>query len=120
MGRVNSPRKKEKITVPEGTSRSDALAQAVEHLEKTGARHVEVVSNSPEYDTEGLMTDFPTATDLERFVFDQTGVVLSLKGRANKLKYQVAMDTLNGIEIDDTFVGKDNPYIERTEIYNNK
>jgi hypothetical protein len=69
-----------------------------------------------EYDLEGLMTDFPTAKELERFVYDETGIVLNLKGRANKLKYQVAMDTLNGIEIDETFIGKENPYIERTEM----
>ena len=49
---------------------------------------------SRDFDLEGLMTDFPTARDLERFVFDETGVVLNLKGRANKLKYQIAMDAL--------------------------
>jgi len=71
---------------------------------------------SPEYDTEGLMTDFPTATDLERFVFDQTGVVLSLKGRANKLKYQVAMDVLNGESVDAKFVGDGNPYLDKADM----
>jgi hypothetical protein len=69
-----------------------------------------------EYDIDGLMTDFPTATDLERFVYDETGIVLSLKGRANKLKYQIAMDALNGVEIDEKFKGSDNPYIDRTEL----
>jgi hypothetical protein len=53
---------------------------------------------------EGLMTDFPTAKELERFVYDQTGRVLNLKGRANKLKYQVAMDVLNGLPVDPAFV----------------
>jgi hypothetical protein len=62
------------------------------------------------------MTDFPTATDLERFVYDQTGIVLSLKGRANKLKYQVAMDVLNGQDVDSKFIGSENPYIDRTEL----
>jgi hypothetical protein len=70
----------------------------------------------PEFDIEGLMTDFPTATELERFVYDQTGIVLNLKGRANKLKYQVAMDVLNGVQVDGKFVGEDNPYIDRTEL----
>ena len=70
----------------------------------------------PEYDLDGLMTDFPTARDLERFVFDETGYVLNLKGRANKLKYQVAMDCLNGQEIDARFIGSDNPYIDRAEM----
>lgn len=77
------------------------------------AKSVEV---SNEYDIDGLMTDFPTATELERFVYDQTGIVLSLKGRANKLKYQVAMDVLNGIEVDQKFIGNENPYIDRTEL----
>jgi hypothetical protein len=69
-----------------------------------------------EFDMEGLMTDFPTAKELERFVYDQTGRVLNLKGRANKLKYQVAMDVLNGKAVDETFVGGDNPYIERADM----
>jgi hypothetical protein len=69
-----------------------------------------------EFDIDGLMTDFPTAKELERFVYDQTGRVLNLKGRANKLKYQVAMDVLNGQEIDPQFEGGDNPYIERADL----
>ena len=72
--------------------------------------------SSADFDLEGLMTDFPTAKELERFVFDETGVVLNLKGRANKLKYQVAMDVLNGQDIDPKFLGGDNPYIDRTEL----
>lgn len=72
--------------------------------------------NAPEYDLDGLMTDFPTARDLERFVFDETGIVLNLKGRANKLKYQVAMDVLNGQEVDPKFIGHDNPYIDKTDL----
>jgi hypothetical protein len=69
-----------------------------------------------EFDLDGLMTDFPTAKELERFVYDQTCRVLNLKGRANKLKYQVAMDVLNGQEIDPQFEGGDNPYIERADL----
>ena len=65
-------------------------------------------SVDPQFDIDGLMTDFPTATELERFVYDQTGIVLNLKGRANKLKYQVAMDVLNGVEVDPIFTGSDN------------
>jgi len=42
--------------------------------------------------------------------------VLNLKGRANKLKYQVAMDVLNGKEVDAVFVGGDNPYIEKADM----
>jgi len=73
-------------------------------------------TSNAEYDIEGLMTDFPTARELERFVFDETGIVLNLKGRANKLKYQVAMDALNGIDIDPKFTGAENPYIDKTEL----
>ena len=69
-----------------------------------------------DFDIEGLMTDFPTARDLERFVFDETGQVLNLKGRANKLKYQVAMDVLNGIQVDPKFIGSDNPYLDKTDM----
>jgi hypothetical protein len=69
-----------------------------------------------EYDLEGLMNDFPTATELERFVYDQTGFTLNLKGRAQKLKYQVAMDVLNGVEVDAKFTAGENPYIDRAEL----
>ena len=72
--------------------------------------------SNAEYDLEGLMTDFPTAKDLERFVFDETGVVLNLKGRANKLKYQIAMDVLNGEEVDPKFTSDLNPYIDKAEM----
>ena len=112
---AETPRK-EKISVPKGTTKTQALTQAVEHLEKTGASQVEVVTVSPEYDIDGLQTDFPTATDLERFVFDQTGVVLSLKGRANKLKYQVAMDVLNGTPVEPKYIGEGNPYLDKADM----
>jgi len=75
-----------------------------------------MATNAGDFDIDGLMTDFPTAKELERFVFDETGIVLNLKGRANKLKYQTAMDVLNGVEVDVKFVGGDNPYIDRTEL----
>jgi len=42
-------------------------------------QHQNTRSTEPaQYDLEGLMTDFPTARELERFVFDETGVVLNL------------------------------------------
>lgn len=69
-----------------------------------------------DYDLDGLMTDFPTARELERFVFDETGIILNLKGRANKLKYQVAMDVLNGKAVDDIFVGNENPYVDKADM----
>jgi len=69
-----------------------------------------------QFDMEGLMTDFPTATELQQFVYDQTGIVLNLKGRANRIKYQVALDTLNGIPPAAEFTGSENPYLDRTEL----
>ena len=72
-----------------------------------------------EFDLEGLMTDFPTARDLERFVYDETGIVLTLKGRANRLKYQVALDTLNGVNVEAKYVGRDNPYLDKTDCRTN-
>ena len=81
----------------------------VPHIVKANQTH-------PDFDIDGLMTDFPTAKDLERFVFDETGVVLNLKGRANKLKYQVAMDVLNGMEVEAKFIGGENPYIDKAEM----
>ena len=74
------------------------------------------LASEVEYDMEGLMTDFPTAKELERFVYDQTTVVLNLKGRANKLKYQVAMDVLNGKPVDPAFIGEGNPYLDKTDL----
>lgn len=74
------------------------------------------VTEPAQYDLEGLMTDFPTAKELERFVFDETGIVLNLKGRANKLKYQTAMDVLNGSEVDTIFIGNENPYVDRADM----
>ena len=71
---------------------------------------------SLEFDLDGLMTDFPTATELQKFVYDRTGVVLDVKGRANKLKYQIAMDVLNGGDAPAEFVGNQNPYLDRNEL----
>jgi len=95
---------------PEGTPE-----KAVSSTPAKKATPPKAVSNA-DYDLEGLMTDFPTAKELERFVFDETGIVLNLKGRANKLKYQVAMDALNGIDIDAKFIGDNNPYVDKADM----
>jgi hypothetical protein len=95
---------------PKKTEKKTVQAEPVQ------PKTVIAVSASPDYDLEGLMTDFPTATDLERFVFDQTGVVLSLKGRANRLKYQVAMDVLNGQPVDPKYIGEGNPYLDKADL----
>jgi hypothetical protein len=85
-------------------------------VEETPIEPVPEVKYAVEYDLEGLMTDFPTAKELERFVYDETGIVLNLKGRANKLKYQIAMDVLNGQQVDAKFVGSDNPYVDKMDM----
>lgn len=75
-----------------------------------------IPDTEPLFDLEGLMTDFPTAKELERFVYDQTGIVLNLKGRSNKFKYQTAMDVLNGATPEDYLLGKENPYLDKNEL----
>jgi len=99
-------------SAPQEEITADEIMEVAEQVAATAPRAI----NSADFDMDGLMTDFPTAKELERFVFDETGIVLNLKGRANKLKYQVAMDVLNGQEVDPKFVGGDNPYIDRTEL----
>lgn len=103
---------------PAPTPRKSRSAKAAEVAQEIVAPEAVAPAslNAPEYDIDGLMTDFPTAKELERFVFDETGIVLNLKGRANKLKYQVAMDVLNGQKVDDKFIGSDNPYIEKSDL----
>ena len=91
---------KTKTTTPASTS---TTAQAEQDKE-------------PLYDLDGLMTDFPTAKELEKFVYDQTGFVLNLKGRSNKFKYQTAMDVLNGSTPDDYMLGTENPYLDKNEL----
>ena len=73
-------------------------------------------TSEPLYDLDGLMTDFPTAKELEKFVFDVTGIVLNLKGRSNKFKYQTAMDVLNGQAPDSALLGTENPYLDKNEL----
>ena len=70
----------------------------------------------PLYDMEGLMTDFPTAKELEKFVFDKTGYALELKGRSNKFKYETAMAVLNGEKPDSALLGEENPYLDKNDL----
>jgi len=113
---ASQPKKKTpgETTLPPGTTKE----QARDFLEANPNLNSVAVARSDDrdFDIEGLMTDFPTATDLERFVFDQTQVILNLKGRANKLKYQVAMDVLNGTAVDPKFIGAGNPYLDRMDM----
>ena len=99
---------------PESPTDADEIFAVAEAI--AGKPQLPKSTSNADFDLEGLMTDFPTATELERFVFDQTGIVLSLKGRANKLKYQTAMDALNGVDIDPKFMGSENPYLDRIDM----
>lgn len=109
-----------KATPPSEENIWDAPAEAVEPVKSVKPSKLKKpeapVTVERDFDIEGLMTDFPTAKDLERFVYDETGIVLNLKGRANKLKYQVAMDVLNGETVEQKYVGTDNPYLEKTDM----
>lgn len=110
----NAPASKQEENIwDEAPTQPEVIAETVEPV--TAPQKPQSISNA-DYDLEGLMTDFPTAKDLERFVFDETGIVLNLKGRANKLKYQVAMDVLNGVEVEDKFIGGENPYVDKNDM----
>ena len=63
---------------PEATQ--EPVSQAFKSPKETIRQEL---NEEPLYDLEGLMTDFPTAKELEKFVFDQTGIVLNIKGRSN-------------------------------------
>ena len=89
----------------------DTIPPAPDYVPPTVIEHDEYG-----YDIEGLMSDFPTATELSKFVYDQTGVVLNLKGRSNNFKYKTALDTLNGIVPPAAFVGTENPYLDKNEL----
>lgn len=90
--------------------------KAVQPKAPTVVAKLAPVTPGLEFDIEGLMTDFPTATELQKFVYDQTGIVLNLKGRANKIKYQIAMDCLNGIIPPTEVLGSENPYVDKNEL----
>ena len=75
-----------------------------------------VVEVEPMYDLEGLMTDFPTAKELEKFIFDRTRYSVDLKGRSNKYKYQVALDILNGATPPPEIINGENPYLDKNEL----
>jgi|ERR1035437_2061264 hypothetical protein len=105
MWDIDSTKPAAKITTPK-----------VEAAKQSKAIVLDVVASEWAFDMEGLMTDFPTATELQKFVYDQTGVVLNLKGRANKVKYQIALDTLNGQIPPAEFLGSENPYLDKNEI----
>ena len=111
----NTPASSAESNVWDDESQAPTAEEIVSVAKQVAAKAPKAI-DSAEYDIDGLMTDFPTAKELERFVYDETGIVLNLKGRANKLKYQVAMDVLNGIEVDAKFIGNENPYVEKSDM----
>ena len=76
----------------------DDEADIVETVEET------VENDEPEFDLQGLKEDFPTAPELEKFVFNTTGITLALAGRKNNLKYEIALKVLNGETVDDKYI----------------
>ena len=69
-----------------------------------------------EYSLAGLKADFPTAKELEQFVFDETSVSLKLKGIDPEKKYEVALAVLNDQEVDLKYISGANPYVDNTEL----
>ena len=69
-----------------------------------------------EYSFEGLKEDFPTANELEKFVFDETRVSLKLKGLAPSKKYEVALAVLNGEDVDLRYITGSNPYLDNNDL----
>jgi len=69
-----------------------------------------------EYSLAGLQADFPTAKELEQFVFDECSVSLKLKGIDPIKKYEVALAVLTGQDVDPKYITGANPYVDHTEI----
>ena len=97
------------------TPQSNAV-EAIKTAAKLNRPTTATAEQEPLYDIEGLINDFPTARELEKFVFDETGYVLNLKGRSNKFKYETAMSVLNGAKPEDYMLGKENPYLDKTDL----
>ena len=71
---------------------------------------------SRKFSMAGLKGDFPTAKELEQFVFDETHVSLKLKGIDPETKYEIALAVLNGDEVDPAYITGANPYLDNTEL----
>ena len=77
---------------------------------------VEPTSRAMEYSIAGLREDFPTAKELEQFVFDETRVALKLKGIDPAKKYEIAYAILTGADIDHKYITGINPYLDNNEL----
>jgi len=74
------------------------------------------VSTGIEYSLAGLQADFPSAKELEQFVFDETSVSLRLKGIDPLKKYEIALAVLRNETIDPKYITGANPYVDNTEL----
>jgi len=80
-------------------------------------RSVDALKPEPiEYSLEGLKDDFPTALELEKFVFDETRVSLKLKGLAPSKKYEIALAVLNNQDVDPRYITGANPYVDNNDL----
>ena len=80
-------------------------------------RSVDALKPEPiEYSLEGLKDDFPTALELEKFVFDETRVSLKLKGLAPSKKYEIALAVLNNQDVDPRYLTGANPYVDNNDL----
>jgi hypothetical protein len=105
-----------KESAPQATDTPKAPKAATPVQAQLPALAAKPVATGLEFDLDGLQTDFPTATELQKFVYDQTGVTLNLKGRSNKVKYQIALDVLNGIIPPQEVLGSENPYLDKNDL----
>ena len=69
-----------------------------------------------EYSIAGLREDFPTAKELEQFIFDETRVALKLKGIDPAKKYEIAFAILTGADVDPKYITGVNPYLDNNEL----
>jgi len=74
------------------------------------------INLATKFDLDGLKNDFPTATELVKFVYDETGVSLNLKGRSNDFKYSIALAVLNGEDIPPEALSSANPYVDKNDL----
>lgn len=83
---------------------------------KTAQSITEQIISESAYDIDGLKQDFPTAGELQKFVFDTVGISLNLRGRKNDLKYRIALDALQGNPVSPEFLTTDHPYIDKSDL----
>lgn len=70
------------------------------------------------YTIEGLEQDFASTAELEKFVYDETGHALSLKGKSKSIKYAAALATLEGRldEVPHNLLSTKNPYVDNGDL----